>query len=109
DEVGTGGVVALGVNARAGEGGDDDVGAVRPLDQVGRGRAEGAGDEADPVGEGDVEQGLVALGRDGQRAAPAPDQALGLVIQLGYAVATQDVVDERLLLRRQQLAHGLPV
>src|SRR3546814_1229017 len=76
--------------------------------QGGRRRAEGAGDETDRVVEGHVEQGFVALRGHVHASQPGHRLAL-LVIELGHLVAGHDVVDECLLLGRQQLAEGVAV
>ena len=64
DQIDAGGLVALSVNDAPGEGGDSNARPTSPVDELGRGSAEGAGHEADPMGEGDVEERAVSRRAD---------------------------------------------
>ena len=101
-------LVALGVGHGAGQGGHSHSGVVRPRDERGRRWPEGARHQGDVMGEGHVEQGLVALGGHvGEDVALRPGAQVGG--ELGHVVATQDVVDELLLGGGEELAHGIGV
>ena len=104
DDVGAGGRVAGGVDRRPAEGGDEDVFLMRALDQIGRWRSERRRDEADVVGEGDIEQGRDLVRRDRQAVPGA--LAFG---QRRHGVALHDVVEESPVLGRQQRADCGPV
>jgi hypothetical protein len=97
--------MADGVLGPAGEGGDEHPGGVRPLDERRRGSAERAGDEPDRMGEGDIEECA-----DGVRCdAQARPRLVGTLGEGWDAVAREDLVDEALLLGRQELADGVLV
>ena len=90
----------------AGERGYQHVVVVGTLDEVRRRRPERAGDQPDVVGEGHVEQRLVALGRDVEPAARRRARLLGAAPD---AIAGQQVVDERAVLLGQQIPSLLGV
>jgi hypothetical protein len=97
DEVDPGGLLAAGVLGRADQGRDHDVTLVGAADQVGRGRAEGAGHQPDRVIKGDVEQATGGLGRDAERTG-AGREVPG---ELGDTVAGQQVIKEGLVAGRE--------
>ena len=85
------------------ERGDHDVLGVGTLDQVGRGRAERAGDQGGAVGEGDVEQWFVALGRHRE---PTADLQAFLLGRDRDVVATEEIIEELLVLDGEQRIEG---
>ena len=107
DEVDAGGLLALGVDDRADEAGDEDAALVGLGDEVVGGRAEGVGDELDlGVGPDDVEQ---RPARSGARTPSARRRArisTPFVVPYGQrldAVAGEQVLDELAVLVGDQL------
>jgi DNA repair protein SbcD/Mre11 len=108
DEVDTGGLMPNGVRNGAGEGGYRYTSRVAPIDHgCGRG-PQRADEQTDRVGERDVEERLVATRVDRHTATHTTPITV-VVGQRWDAVAGEDVVDELLLRRREETAHGVTV
>ncbi len=105
DDVGSGFGMFDRVRCRAGECGDLDVGCAGSVDHVCGGRAECRRDEFDGVRERNVDQRLIAGRRHVHAHAP---RALA-VGEIGNTEAPQDVVDERLMRGREQLAQFISI
>ena len=104
-----GGLLALGVDDRADEAGDEDAALVGLGDEVVRRRAERVGDELDlVVGPDDVEQRPPALVREPHQLVAASDARARPPSGNGLdAVAGQQVLDEPAVLVGDQLADPL--
>ena len=97
--------VALGVLRLAGQRADEPALLLDALDHVRRRWTERVDDERAAVGERDLEVRRRALGRERRgliATAAAEPMALVVVGQVGHVVATEDVVDERDVLGRDQ-------